>query len=192
VKPRKRKTAAEKLDAIGIEKVCDSILECQTMTAIAKAAGVDISDLIRWLAADAQRSARAKQARDWTGVLWDEKAEQLLLAAKDSTDVQRARELAHHYRWRSSKIAPRTYGERLEIETPNLPAPRPEERRVDTFVLARKIMVLFQRVAQEADSELARRRQLVLVPKPAGPDKEEPETKTAPAEIVDSKPKEGE
>ena len=31
-------------------------------------------------------------------------------------DLAKARELAHHYRWRAAKIAPREYGDRVQVD----------------------------------------------------------------------------
>jgi hypothetical protein len=36
--------------------------------------------------------------------------------ASDAFELAKAKELAHHYRWRASKIAPKLYGDRLQVE----------------------------------------------------------------------------
>lgn len=44
-------------------------------------------------------------------------AEETLLNAKgDKFELQRARELAHHYRWMASKRNPKKYGEKLDVD----------------------------------------------------------------------------
>jgi len=43
---------------------------------------------------------------------WDEKSELLLTNAKDNFELMKAKELAHHYRWRAKAIAPRDYGDK--------------------------------------------------------------------------------
>lgn len=48
--------------------------------------------------------------------VWDEKAEQGLEDAADPFELSKHKELAHHYRWRASKIAPRIYGDRIQQE----------------------------------------------------------------------------
>jgi hypothetical protein len=53
---------------------------------------------------------------------YDEQAEQGLLAATNLFELAKARELAQHLRWRASKINPKAYGDRLEVE----PAEKPE------------------------------------------------------------------
>lgn len=108
-------SAAAKLDVYGIDAFCDAVLEGRTMTAIASEVGVSIGTLITWLAADPDRSACAREARIRTARLWDDKAEQGIADAADPFELSRAKELAHHYRWRAAKIAPREYGDKLAI-----------------------------------------------------------------------------
>lgn len=44
-------------------------------------------------------------------------AEETLLNAKgDKFELQRARDLAHHYRWMASKRNPKKYGDKLDID----------------------------------------------------------------------------
>jgi len=69
-----------------------------------------------WIEADPERSARVKQARMVMSRRWDEKSEAVLVNAGDDFDLKKAKELAHHYRWRAAKIAPRDYGDRQMTE----------------------------------------------------------------------------
>ena len=48
--------------------------------------------------------------------MWDEKALAGIEAAKDAFELAKAKEAAHHYRWRASKIAPSEFGDRQAIE----------------------------------------------------------------------------
>lgn len=98
-----------------IGAVCAAIRDGNSLAEIARRTGVLRSSLTEWLQAEPERLARARDARAESAWHWDEKAEKLLADAKDPTQVPRARELAMHYRWRASKIAPRTYGDRLEV-----------------------------------------------------------------------------
>src|SRR5690242_259938 len=109
-------TAMQKLDAIGIDSICEKIADGKSLTAIAREADVGIGSLSTWLAADSDRSARAREARADTARLWDERAEEEIRAATDPLELGIARELAHHYRWRAAKIAPKEYGERQHVE----------------------------------------------------------------------------
>jgi hypothetical protein len=116
---KKRKPPADVpviLESFGIESICDELLNGETFTKIARKLGIARSALKRWIDADEARSARAREARIDAASAWDEKAEDCIELAGDPFELQRARELAHHYRWRASKIAPADYGDKKEPE----------------------------------------------------------------------------
>ena len=75
----------------------------------------DRSTLCKWLNASDQRSARAREARAASAAAFDEQAERDLRAAATPFELAKARDLAHHLRWRASKINPKAYGEKLEL-----------------------------------------------------------------------------
>jgi len=77
---------------------------------------VSIGTLISWINGDSERSARVREVRIATARIWDEKAESGIENAGDPFELAKAKELAHHYRWRAAKIAPRDYGERVTQE----------------------------------------------------------------------------
>jgi transposase len=113
---RKPGPAKSKIDAIGIDAVVAKMADGKSMTAIAEEAGVSIGTLIAWLEQDPERSARAREARILSARIWDERAEARIEEAADAFELARAKELAHHYRWRAAKIAPRDYGEKVTAE----------------------------------------------------------------------------
>lgn len=86
------------------------------MTAIAQEVGVTTGQLSQWIAGDDKHSARAREARIHAARIWDEKALEVIEKALDPFELQRARELAQHYRWRASKTAPKDYGDKLQAE----------------------------------------------------------------------------
>lgn len=94
------------LDYFGVDWVCDRITDGRTLTAIAEEATVNVSVLVRWIAADEQRSARVNTARKQAGATWDAMAEDAISKATTPHQLAVARELAHHWRWRASKIDP--------------------------------------------------------------------------------------
>lgn len=110
-----RADAIAKLDAVGIDSVCEDISDGCSLTSIAIKANVSIGSLLAWLEAMPERSSRAREARTAMAKLWDERAEAIILNAGEEFDLKKAKELAHHYRWRASKIAPREYGDKLEL-----------------------------------------------------------------------------
>lgn len=114
--PNKHGEAKAKLEALGIDGVCEAIAETGTMTRAAQNVGVSIGRLIEWIEASPERSARAKQLRSYMAAHWDEKAEYVIENATDPLGIAKARELAQHYRWRASKIAPRDYGDRMQVD----------------------------------------------------------------------------
>ena len=114
-KPGRKPVAKGRLDALGIGWVCERIVERKSMTDISVEAGVGIATFIAWIDGDPERSARAREARERTAMMWDEQATREIEMATDALSLAKAKELAHHYRWRASKIAPRSYGERVEV-----------------------------------------------------------------------------
>lgn len=94
------------LDLYGSDWICEQILDLNSLSQAAQGAGVALSSLLTWIAADDARSARVREARRLAAEAWVEKAEQVVADAKNNFELQKARELAHHYRWRASKISP--------------------------------------------------------------------------------------
>lgn len=90
----------------------------QSYRDIAEITGTSIAVLCGWLAADSERSARAKTARIKAADACDIKAEQALLAIGDAAatgEITRQRELASHYRWRARVRDPRQYGDKVAL-----------------------------------------------------------------------------
>lgn len=118
--PAKRVTkppvAQNKLDAAGIDEVCSMLGMGKSLTGIAQEFEISVGSLLTWVEADSERSARVKLVRASMSRHWDEKAESMLAGAGDDFDLRKAKELAHHYRWRASKIAPREYGDKIQTE----------------------------------------------------------------------------
>ncbi len=108
-------SASEKCEVFGVDALCAAILGEQTLTAIAQDLDVSIGTLLTWMEANPERSARVREARMRTARLWDEKATKVIEDASDPFELSKAKELAHHYRWRASKIAPRDYGDKVAI-----------------------------------------------------------------------------
>ena len=108
--------AQEKLDALGIDAICDAIRNGCTMTSIAGSVDVGFASLSTWICKDSEHSARVREARIESARLWDELATDRIANACDPFELSKAKELAHHYRWRASKIAPRDYGDKMQQE----------------------------------------------------------------------------
>ena len=108
--------ARAKLEEYGTDSLCQDIADTMTLTAIAKKIKVSIGSLLTWIDADPERSARVREVRISTAKLWDEKAEDGIANAPDEFELKRAKEMAHHYRWRAAKIAPKDYGDKIQTE----------------------------------------------------------------------------
>lgn len=113
---KKQPTVSERIEAFGIEAVCERLSNGMTMTALAEEIGVTVGKLSQWIASDEEHSARAREARIHAARIWDEKALSVVEQALDPFELQRAKELAHHYRWRASKTAPKEYGDKVQTE----------------------------------------------------------------------------
>lgn len=108
--------ARQKVSEFGLDAICDRIAAGGTLTAVAAEIGVGIATLLDWLEDDSERSARMKESRALAARIWDEKAEIGLMVASDPFELSKAKELAHHYRWRAKAISPREYGEKVQTE----------------------------------------------------------------------------
>jgi len=113
-----KSSSPKTLDAHGLDWLCDKLIAGETQTAIAESLRIGVATLSRWIADSEhpERSARVREARIAAARSFDEKAEQELRDAKDPFTLARAKELAHHYRWKASKADPRGYGEKIEID----------------------------------------------------------------------------
>lgn len=106
----------QRIGTYGVDRLMQGMADGTTMTALAAEIGVSIGMLCTWVAADPERSARAREARIHAARVWDEKALITLESACDPFELARAKEMAQHYRWRASKTAPRDYGDKLELD----------------------------------------------------------------------------
>lgn len=106
---------AGKKNSLSIDEICTLIIEGETYREIAKKAGVALSTLAEFLAKP-EHSARVNEARRIAASTYTELAEDGLKNAKDAFELAKAKELAHHYRWKSSKIAPKEWGDKLEVD----------------------------------------------------------------------------
>lgn len=110
-------TVEQKLAQFGEDKVIDLIHDGYSLTHIARKCDVARSALCAWIDAKSDRSARVKLARMEAADAYADKAEDALLEAGDTPiALQRARELAHHYRWVASKRNPGAFGDRMKAE----------------------------------------------------------------------------
>lgn len=133
-----KQTTAQKCDAHGIEAVCERIAGCATLQVIADGIGISKGSLIVWLATHPDQYARAREAQA------DKMADDILTIADeevtmvkrskhqpgatedddmgdvevcfDPTAVARNRLRVDARKWLASKMAPKRYGEKIDVE----------------------------------------------------------------------------
>lgn len=100
------------------EVICDRIAAGESMRAICRDAGMpDRVTVLRWLAAHEDFAAKCARARELQADVVDEEIVDMLQDVKMGTlDPQAARVLLAGYQWRASKLAPKKYGDKLELD----------------------------------------------------------------------------
>lgn len=106
----------DRVAAYTADKIIDDISNGIALTNIAGFIGISPGNLSDWIARNEECSARAREARVYAARIWDEKAVSEIEMATDPFTLSRAKELAHHYRWRASKTAPKDYGDKVVNE----------------------------------------------------------------------------
>jgi hypothetical protein len=109
----KPRSIEEKTSAYTFEQIVDDLSNGVSLTEVAGRIGISAGNLCEWIAKEPERSARAREARVYAARIWDDKAVEAIEQASDPFQLARAKELAHHYRWRASKTAPKDYGEKV-------------------------------------------------------------------------------
>lgn len=103
-------------ERFGIEAVCEMTVEGVALYEIARHIGVRPAVLTHWVEQSTDRSIRFREARRQSARTWDDLAEHFIKSAEDQFELNKAKELAHHYRWRAKAIAPREYGDKVTQE----------------------------------------------------------------------------
>jgi hypothetical protein len=105
--------AATKREYPAIEDVLNMIIEGETFRSIGAKYNLSVSTLHTWLARD-EHSVRVLLALHESANAIQEKAiDALIDAAPTMPEIQRARELAQHYRWLAAKRAPKTFSDKF-------------------------------------------------------------------------------
>ena len=102
---------------IDIDQVVDMIIEGLTFREIAKKLNIPLSTFHDNISKD-EHSARVKMALEISADTYVDKGEEAILSAKsDPNEMQRARLLDQHYRWKAAKRRPKTYGDKVDFTT---------------------------------------------------------------------------
>jgi hypothetical protein len=102
-----RKSSIAKCDEYGIEQIVDDIMDGVPLMHIAMRIEVPLSSFYRWADITPGAAERMLAARKHTAQQWEEMAEKVVAEAKNPFELMRAKELAHHYRWRAACISPK-------------------------------------------------------------------------------------
>ena len=104
------------LDALGIDALCDMILDGKSYRDIASECKVSMGGLTRWIAKEPERLHACACAREVASQTYDEMAVEGLIEASDMFELSKAKELATHYRWRAKCANPKKYGDKTMSE----------------------------------------------------------------------------
>lgn len=114
-----RKNSMALCTEYGIEQMCDDIMDAVPLTHIAMRIGVPVSSFYRWVDLTPGAGERLTDARKRTAQAWEERAEEVIADAKDPFQLMKAKELAHHYRWRAACISPKFNPTKTQDEKTN-------------------------------------------------------------------------
>lgn len=107
-------TESQKFD---IDVVCSMLVEGAKWKDIASIFSIPLSTLYDSITRSSEFSARVRESKDISADSYAEMAESVLQnAISDGVEIQRARELAQHYRWMAGKRSPKRYGESTKME----------------------------------------------------------------------------
>ena len=99
------------------DDIIERIMGGESQASIARSQGISCSHMCVWVLANAERTAKIKEARAVSARHWDEAAIAELRSADTSVagSVAIAREIAAHYRWRAKAYNPREYGDKTVL-----------------------------------------------------------------------------
>lgn len=122
----KELTAAQKLDAIGEEVLFEQVAEGEFYEDIAKKAGVSRHALMNWFGAREDLYAQAREARadklaEEIISISDDKSADIIVdengnTRTDSEVVARSRLRVDSRKWLASKMLPKKYGDRMNLD----------------------------------------------------------------------------
>jgi len=112
-KPAKRGRPTRYTKALA-GRICDRLQNGESLRAICRDEGLAPGTVLNWAAKDTNGFyAQYARARD---IGLDARVEEMMDVVENSDDPQRDRLRFDAMRWYTSKLAPKRYGERLEVE----------------------------------------------------------------------------
>lgn len=118
--------ARQKIEAVGIEAICERIANSESLRSIAESIGVSQGSVIVWLAEFPEQYARAREFQadalaDEIMAIADESAMDTYVDENGNTRtnqevVARSRLRVDSRKWIASKFKPKMYGEKLNLD----------------------------------------------------------------------------
>lgn len=105
-----------RIEEFGIENITRLVAEGETLRNIAKRIGASAQTLVEQLRATPERARAYEAALVAAAQMFDEMALEVLESATTNIEVQRAREIAAHYRWRAKAANPKRYSDKVQID----------------------------------------------------------------------------
>lgn len=103
------------IEAVGLERICEMIIEGKLLREICREIGVaSHASLILWISKDAARQKAVEEARKLAAYSCDEGALQAIRDARNKLELSKAREEASHQRWRASKMNPK-FSDKIDL-----------------------------------------------------------------------------
>jgi hypothetical protein len=111
-----RKVNSANKHNLNIDEICNLIVEGLSYRKIAEKLKCPLSTFHDFICKSVH-SARAREALEYSAQTFDDQAEKVLIEAKSTmTEIQRAKELAQHYRWKASKRNPKRFSDKVQNE----------------------------------------------------------------------------
>lgn len=108
--------AMEKLDSIGLDEICDRLVDGDSYTGLAREYGVSVASFSNWVALDVERSTRAQEASRLGATAIVESINEDLKAASNAFELAKAEKIGYNKRWVASKMDSRKFGDKLQID----------------------------------------------------------------------------
>lgn len=111
-------TARGKIEALGLDAICEMVREGIFWSEIARRLGVSVGSLFAWYTdpSDPEKIARIIEAKKCSAHMYAQKAAEVLHDEMDADFIPRARALAEQYRWMAKIFNRDTYGDKQEIK----------------------------------------------------------------------------